>query len=159
MTGGVGGSRHGHHRHRTRLVHKAVRNPLEVRNEINVTPLVDVCLVLLIIFMVVTPMLTRGKEVELPRTRHHNEKRDSGEQPIVSIQRDGSRARLFFNSDAVADLAALKEAVAKDLARKGGRVFVKADANLDFGAVYPVLIAIHEAGSQGVELGTAEVKE
>ncbi|MGA0323216.1 MAG: biopolymer transporter ExbD, partial [Ilumatobacteraceae bacterium] len=42
--------------------------PPEVHNEINVTPLVDVCLVLLIIFMVIMPMLQRGKEVPLPQT-------------------------------------------------------------------------------------------
>ena len=47
------------------LVHAAPRKLDQVRNEINVTPLVDVCLVLLIIFMVVLPMLTRGKNVEL----------------------------------------------------------------------------------------------
>jgi biopolymer transport protein ExbD len=149
----------GGHRHRTRLVHGAKKSPLEVRNEINVTPLVDVCLVLLIIFMVVTPMLTRGKEVALPKTRHHNEKRDAGDQPIVSITRDGGRARFWFDTDPLPDVKALEERVAKELARKGGRIFVKADADLPFGQVYPALIAINKAGSPGVELGTAEFKK
>ncbi len=153
---GNGGSR----KHRTPLVHVARKANLEVRNEINVTPLVDVCLVLLIIFMVVTPMLQRGKEVALPRTRHHNEKRDAGDQPIVSIQRDGGRYRIFFDKDPVADEVALKARVEKELARKAGqRIFVKADADLQYGQVYPALIAIHEGGSPGVELGTAEFKE
>jgi biopolymer transport protein TolR len=145
-------------RHRTRLVHTVGKKPLEVRNEINVTPLVDVCLVLLIIFMVVLPKMSRGKEVDLPKTKHHKEKRDNGDQPIVSIAKDGARTQIFYNADAMPDVAALKTTISKDMQRKGGRVFVKADSNLTFGQVYPVLIAIHEAGSLGVELGTSEEK-
>lgn len=157
MAGGGQRSR----RHRTPLVHggKKLGAP-EVRNEINVTPLVDVCLVLLIIFMVVTPMLTRGKDVNLPKTRHHNEKRDSGEQPIVSLTRDGARVRYWFDQEPLADLPALRKKLEEELRRKPGqRIFVKADADLTFGKVYPALITIHEAGSPGVELGTAELKE
>jgi len=60
----------------------------------------------------------------------------------------------------IADEKALKERVAKELSRKSGmRIFVKADSDLTFGDVYPVLMAIHEGGSPGVELGTAELKE
>src|SRR5436853_2807989 len=60
-----------------------------VKNEINVTPLVDVVLVLLIIFMVVTPMLSRGVKVDLPETVHHEKRNDTGEQIVVSISLDG----------------------------------------------------------------------
>ena len=145
--------------HRTRLVHSAKKAAPEVRSEINVTPLVDVCLVLLIIFMVVTPMLTRGMDVKLPKTNHHNEKRDNGEQPIVSLSRDGARVRHWFDREPMADVAALKKRVEEELRRKPGeRIFVKADSDLTYGNVYPALIAIHEAGSPGVELGTAENK-
>jgi biopolymer transport protein ExbD len=59
-----------------------------VRNDINVTPLVDVVLVLLIIFMVITPMLARGKEVPLPETSFHADKRDFM-QPVISIGKKG----------------------------------------------------------------------
>ncbi len=55
-----------------------------VRNEINVTPLVDVCLVLLIIFMVITPLMARGKEVPLPKTRNQSNEKDKL-QPVVSV--------------------------------------------------------------------------
>ena len=57
--------------------------------EINITPLVDVVLVLLIIFMVITPMLHRGVKIELPETAHHEKKQDTGEQLVVSIRGDG----------------------------------------------------------------------
>ena len=148
------------HRHRRPLVHAAPKKLDEVRNEINVTPLVDVCLVLLIIFMVVTPMLTRGKNVELPKARHPDEKRDLGDQPIVSLVRDGAQVKYYFAQEYVGDIDGVKKAVEEELRRKPGqRIFLKADADLTFGKVYPAMIAIHDAGSPGVELGTQEYKE
>lgn len=150
----------GSRRHRTTLVHSKKKQLDAIKNEINVTPLVDVCLVLLIIFMVVTPMLTRGKSVELPKAKNFNEKRDMGEQPIVSVVKDGGRAKYYFAQNPVGDIDGLKKTVEDELRRKPGqRIFVKADADLTFGAVYPALMAIHEAGSPGVELGTQELKE
>ena len=126
----------------------------------NVTPLVDIVLVLLIIFMVVTPMLTRGMDVTLPKTKNHNEKRDTGEQPIVSLTQDGGRVRHWYDREAVSDVESLKKRIEEELRRKPGqRIFVKADADLTFGKVYPALMAINAAGSPGVELGTAEIKE
>ena len=77
---------------RGRLVHKAPAKLDSVRNEINVTPLVDVCLVLLIIFMVILPMLARGKEVELPETLHHSKDKDT-RQPIVALFHDKLKDR------------------------------------------------------------------
>jgi len=62
--------------------------PLDaVRNDINVTPLVDVCLVLLIIFMVITPLLARGKDVPLPQTEFHSDEKDKL-QPVISVGLD-----------------------------------------------------------------------
>jgi len=55
-----------------------------VRNEINVTPLVDVCLVLLIIFMVITPLMARGKDVPLPKAANESKEKDKM-QPVVSV--------------------------------------------------------------------------
>ena len=62
-----------------------------IRSDINVTPLVDVVLVLLIIFMVVTPMITRGMPAEQPETRYHDKKNDSGEQIVVSVTCEGGK--------------------------------------------------------------------
>jgi biopolymer transport protein ExbD len=56
-----------------------------IRNDINVTPLVDVVLVLLIIFMVITPLMARGREIpSLPKTRNHSQEKDKL-QPVVAI--------------------------------------------------------------------------
>src|SRR5262245_62740610 len=59
-----------------------------VKADINVTPLVDVVLVLLIIFMVVTPMIASGVAVDLPRTQNHSRKPDDGKDIIISITSD-----------------------------------------------------------------------
>ncbi len=153
---------------RKRLVHKAPPKLDAVRNEINVTPLVDVCLVLLIIFMVILPMLTRGKEVPLPATTHHSKDKDT-RQPIVAIDQDG---RLYVDKEMVKDLEALKLAVKDEWKaleaqnqtlgekadRKGeGRVLIKAHENVRYKQVYPVLVALHEAGAHGIDLGTNEL--
>jgi biopolymer transport protein TolR len=131
-----------------------------VRSEINVTPLVDVCLVLLIIFMVVTPMLARGKEVPLPLTRNHQTDSDKS-QPIVAMDADGA---LYFDKFKVSDLDMLKTRVeeawrADDTGAIQGKVYVKADKDLPYGKVYPLIIAMHELGVVGVDLGTNEVRE
>ncbi len=140
-------------------VHTSKKQKLdEVRNEINVTPLVDVCLVLLIVFMVISELLARGKEVPLPETLNHQTDPDEN-QPIVAMDRKGN---LYFDKDQVSDLEMLKKRVEDDWRVKGSaeqRVFVKADVNLPYGDVYPLIIAMHELGVAGVDLGTNEKKE
>jgi biopolymer transport protein ExbD len=148
------------HRHRTSTVHHAKKKLDEVRSDINVTPLVDVCLVLLIIFMVVTDKLTRGKDVPLPKTLNHKTIQDTGESLIVSVARQGGRIQIYWDRDGLKDIPDLKKRLDEELHRKASRpMFVKADADLNYGDVYPVLIAIHEAGAPGVQLGTQELKE
>src|SRR5215213_1179774 len=83
-----------------------------VRSEINVTPLVDVCLVLLIIFMVVTPILQAGVKVDLPKTSKPGPLPQS-KQLVVSIQEDGSvwvRGTRTPEGDLRAVLSAIQEA-------------------------------------------------
>jgi biopolymer transport protein TolR len=147
------------HRHRTALVHRSARKTPGVRNEINVTPLVDVCLVLLIIFLVVNEKLARGKDVPLPKTRFHVEKRDTGEELIVSVTRDGGRTQLWWDRDALKDLGELKQKLEDELRRKARPMFLKADSDLKYGDVLPVLMTMHEAGAHGVQLGTQEMRE
>ncbi len=146
------------HRHRTALVHTRKKKLDDVRSEINVTPLVDVCLVLLIIFLVVADQLTRGHAVNLPKTKHHTEVRDN-DNPIVSISRDRMGTHLWWDRVQVKDLDALKDQLKDQLTRKPSEVFVKADVDLKYGEVYPVLMAIHEAGAPGVNLTTNDQKE
>src|SRR3954466_10672328 len=76
--------------HSLRRARKRARNAEprpkgQVKADINVTPLVDVVLVLLIIFMVVTPIIASGIPVELPRTAHHDRKPDDGKDIIISV--------------------------------------------------------------------------
>src|SRR5215475_6860976 len=87
-----------------------------VRPEINVTPLVDVVLVLLIIFMVVTPMLHRGVDLELPKTAHHSTRQDTGEQLVVSIRPN----EVFIEADRV-ELDKLAGLLEKDLKNNPSR--------------------------------------
>jgi biopolymer transport protein TolR len=137
-----------------------------VRNEINVTPLVDVCLVLLIIFMVVTPMLARGKEVPLPKTLHHASDPDKA-QPIVAVDKDGL---VYYDKEPMGSVEELERTEFKQLTNRidsvwrsdpdvPQRVLFKADKTLPFKDVYPVIIALHELGLGSIDLGTNELKD
>jgi len=141
-------------RRRHRLAVK--RHPKgQVRAEINVTPLVDVVLVLLIIFMVITPMIVRGVNVDLPITSHHDRKNDDNKDLVVSINKDGD---IYVNADKVA-LDGLTAAVQEERRRfpdKG--VFVKADHRVRYGLARAAMEAVHKAGVEDVQLGTEEQK-
>src|SRR5438552_478765 len=71
-----------------------------IKNEINVTPLVDVVLVLLIIFMVITPMLQRGKDVHLPKANNPEKEKKEGDPLIVSVTTD---KKIWIESKDVAE--------------------------------------------------------
>jgi biopolymer transport protein ExbD/biopolymer transport protein TolR len=125
----------------------------QVRAEINVTPLVDVVLVLLIIFMVVTPMIVRGVAVDLPVTSHHDKKNDDNRDLVVSINAAGD---VYVNADKV-PLERLTAAVQEERRRAPDRgVFLKADARLRYGAARKAMEAIHQAGVEDVQLATEE---
>jgi biopolymer transport protein ExbD len=145
------------------LVHKAPMKVPPVRNEMNVTPLVDVCLVLLIIFMVITELLTRGHEVDLPKTQNHQEQADQN-QPIVAMDADG---KIYFDKDEIPpgkdgpDFKELQKRIreAWRTKAKDQRVYLKADAETEYKKVYPLIMAIHEMGVTSIDLGTHELKE
>ena len=124
-----------------------------VKAEINVTPLVDVVLVLLIIFMVVTPMIARGVDVQLPVTSHHSKKNDDNRDIVVSITREGT---VYVGADRT-PLEKLGPAVAQEKRRHPDKgIFLKADERLDYGQARRVMDAIHAAGVEDVQLGTDE---
>jgi len=140
-----------------------------VRNEINVTPLVDVCLVLLIIFMVVLPLMERGYQIDLPTTRHHEDGKDT-QQPIVVLTREGDlyvdKEKMDSTSKMTArvqeqweELAANNSRLKKTDRTGEGRVLLKAHPQALYKKVYPVIMAIHEAGATGIDLGTEEVAD
>jgi biopolymer transport protein TolR len=139
----------------------------QVRADVNITPLVDVVLVLLIIFMVVIPLMARGRDVPLPRTRHHSELPDAL-QPVLAVDAVGD---LWFDADRVGpccDRAALdtintRVQRAWDIAKNKdgvGKVYIKVDGNIPYGKVYPLIIAVNqEMNVSSIDLATAELKD
>jgi biopolymer transport protein TolR len=119
-----------------------------VRSEINVTPLVDVCLVLLIIFMVVTPMLAHEVPVQLPETAQPPNMKESERQITVTIQADGTvwvDALPVPREHLEAKLASLKT-------DENRPVVVEGDRTLRYGEVRRVLEVIQQAGFRNVGL-------
>jgi biopolymer transport protein TolR len=124
-----------------------------VRAEINVTPLVDVVLVLLIIFMVITPMIARGVAVELPITAHHDKKSDDNKDLVVSVTAAGL---VYLGADEI-PLSRLTTAVQDERRRTPDKgIFLKADHRARYGAARAAMEAIHRAGVEDIQLGTDE---
>ena len=128
-----------------------------VRSDINITPLVDVVLVLLIIFMVVTPMLQRGKSVELPKAKHAavNSQKDAPDPLFISVTKDG---KVFIEQDKQPVGKDDVVAAMKDAAEAGKRIMLKADVDTDYGMVRPVLDWASKAKLKGVSLAVEELK-
>ena len=119
-------------------------------HEINVTPFVDVMLVLLIVFMVAAPLLTVGVPLELPETK--GEQLQSNKEPLtISVQRDG---KIYIQETQVNldEIAAKLKAIAK-----GGYdepIFVRGDKGIDYGTVMRVMGRIKLGGFNKVSLVT-----
>ncbi len=127
----------------------------KVNSNINVTPMVDVMLVLLIIFMVVTPMLQKGVSVDLAKTDSPKEMKDADKEDalVVAITRDGT---VFFGtqktpSDQLADK--MKDELAN---RTNKEVFIRADARARYGTVTEVVDNVRSAGVDEVGLLTEQ---
>jgi biopolymer transport protein TolR len=116
-----------------------------VRPDINVTPLVDVMLVLLIIFMLMTLVMGRGHDVKLPAAQNYSQEKDKM-QPVVTIEADGT---LYVEKN---KLGPVSESTLKEMdnqvqaawkAPKNpegvGRIYLKADSKVEYSRVYPVL--------------------
>ncbi len=125
--------------------------------EINVTPLVDVVLVLLIIFMVVTPMISGGVPVEMPRTSNHSKKPDDGKDIIVSVTTNKDVYLMSKRYAKVEDITKFIEEEKRKFPEK--TVYVKGDSRTTYGAVREVMEAINKAGFEDVMLGTDELKQ
>lgn len=121
-----------------------------VMSEINVTPFVDVMLVLLIIFMVAAPMLTVGVPVDLPKAQA--ETLNSETQPIVVSIRQGGAVYLNETEIPVEELAPKMQAVAK--AGYEERIFVRGDRTADYGSVAQVMASLRTAGYSNLGLVT-----
>jgi len=127
---------------------RARRSPMA---EINVTPMVDVMLVLLIIFMVTAPLLVAGVPVDLPDSKAGA--LDQEARPVqISLEADGS-LHVDDQPLAPADLAPRLAAIAASSREPGGpRIFLRADRALDYGRVMGVIGEIDRAGLRKVAL-------
>lgn len=117
--------------------------------DINMTPFVDVVLVLLIIFMVTAPVLQSGIEVQVPRTR--TVKQISEERLVISINRE---QQVFLNNDPVNinQIAAKIHDKIRD--PQGQAIYVRADENVPFGAFATVMDAVKSSGISNVSIVT-----
>jgi biopolymer transport protein ExbD len=136
-----------------------VRNEgAKVNSNINVTPMVDVMLVLLIIFMVITPMLQKSRPVDLVKTNNPIQMQDADREDaiIVAVQRDG---KVFFDTTQVGpeDLTQrIKDRIANRVDKK---VYVKADARAKYKAVVEVVDNVRSAGVSELGLLTQPTEQ
>jgi biopolymer transport protein TolR len=122
--------------------------------DINVTPLVDVVLVLLIIFMVTAPLMQRGIDVDLPRT--DTQTSENEERLIVSVAKDG---KIFIN-DVEIPINDLREQIQKRavLLKNKNAVFLRADRTLQYGTIMEIMDEIKRSGIPTVGLVTEPAK-
>jgi biopolymer transport protein ExbD len=130
----------------------------KVNSDINVTPMVDVMLVLLIIFMVVTPMLQKGVSVDLAKVNNPEQMPDADKEDalIVAVMRDGA---VFFGNDKTpaAELTGkIKDRLAN---RVDKRVYVRADSRARYGSVVEVVDNVRAAGVDQLGLLTDQKKQ
>ncbi|MGB2604949.1 MAG: biopolymer transporter ExbD, partial [Candidatus Sulfotelmatobacter sp.] len=106
----------------------------KVNSDINVTPMVDVMLVLLIIFMVITPMLQKGISVDMAKVNNPTPMQDADKEDalLVSVMRDGT---VYFGADKISPDALTGKVKDRLTNRTDKRVYVKADARAHFGKV------------------------
>lgn len=117
-----------------------------VFSDINITPLVDVMLVLLVIFMVTTPMLVKGIKVNLPKT-HSGSTNITKKDLIVSIDEQG---RIYLNKQQI-DLDGLKKAFENN---HGNEVVIEADKAIEYGLVVKIIDIAKQSGIEKVGLAT-----
>ena len=128
----------------------------KVKSDINVTPLVDVVLVLLIIFMVITPLLQRGKAVTLPDAKLVSELKSGGDPIILSVTRDG---KAFIEKEEVKreDIAAALESQMQK--QPGVPIMFKGDRDTDYKVIREVILEVTKTKVMGVSLAATQLKD
>ena len=126
-----------------------------VKSDINVTPLVDVMLVLLIIMMLVTPMLQQGVSVRLPAISNYADKPQSDQQTVIAIS---ANRTVYLNAKPVQE-SELAAKVNETLEGKKERVIlIKADQDVEYGAVMAAMDQLRQAGIEDIGLVTEPKK-
>ena len=132
-----------------------------VRSDINVTPLVDVVLVLLIIFMVITPMLQRGKPVTLPEAKMASPLGKGGDPILLSVTKDG---RVWLDGELHSKQELKDEQIAQEIqlelqARPTVPIMVKVDRDLEYKRVREVVLEVSKTHVMGVSLAAAKIDD
>ena len=124
----------------------------KIQSDINVTPLVDVCLVLLIIFMVVTPLLQSGISVQLPETQNPDKKPEGEKQKVVTVNYATPPAYFLTGNQPMGKVEFQK--ALEELYQRSPQtdLVIKADQRLKYGEVKEVMRITKEAGFQNVGL-------
>ena len=126
----------------------------EVNSAINVTPLVDVMLVLLIIFMVVTPMLQKGPPVIMPKASDPPKKPEEKSQILITVAQNKD---LYIEKDRMGSEVQFGERLAEEYIRnKSATIVLKGDARLDYGAVKKAMLKVKEVGFEQIGLVTTK---
>jgi len=125
----------------------------KINSNINVTPMVDVMLVLLIIFMVITPMLQHGQSVDLAQVNNPEQMPDADKEDavVVAVMRDG---KVYLGTDQISPDQLTQKVKDRISARTDKRVFVKADARARYGSVVAVVDNVRSAGVDDLGLLT-----
>ena len=122
-----------------------------VKSDINVTPLVDVMLVLLIIMMLVAPLLQQGVFLTMPTAMNTVEKPDTADQTVVYID---AQSKLYINAIEVSAAAALDRLKAALDQQAERTVYLKGDRDAPYGAIMQMMDVLREAGIETVALIT-----
>ena len=137
-----------------RILNKNNHKKSRTMSQINVTPFVDVMLVLLIVFMITAPLLTVGVSVDLPKTKAA-QLNSKGDPIVVSIKQNGD---LFIQERAIKALNLLPRLKAISSGNKNLRIYVRGDKNVPYGIVLDTIAKIKKSGFKKVAL-VAKLKE
>ena len=119
---------------------------------INVTPMADIMIVLLIIFMVITPMLQKGVDVKLPQAGNTKERKDEPKTVMVAVKKDSTTYLSGAKLDNQAELLPKVKERLQDLPEGARMVYLKADEGLAYSEVMKVMDLLREAGTEEVAL-------
>jgi len=126
----------------------------ETKSEPNVVPLCDILLVLLIIFMVITPMIKKGANVQLPEATSSIDQKSAQEMVTVAINKKGE---IFVGGTKIRDITEIPVRIQDEMDKKKQKeqkILFRADVNVEYGLVTDLMDAIRRAGIQDIALVT-----